>query len=84
MKSVMLCALMMLSAQVLAEETIGEKAQAAANNAGRAIKKGVNRVKEMACTEGDLKCAAKKAGNRIEESADAVKDKAEEVKNKID
>lgn len=55
----------------------------AARATSRAAKKGVNRVEEAACMDGDMKCAAKKAGNRVEETkdatVDAVKDAADEM-----
>ncbi len=73
-----------LGAAAHAEETMGEKATAVGHDAKRAAKKGVNRTKEAFCAEGDAKCLAKKAGNRVEEGADAAKDKASEVKNKVD
>lgn len=67
-----------------AEETMGEKAKATANDGKRAVKKGANRVKEAVCMEGDAKCLAKKAKNRVEEGGDYVKDKATETKESID
>lgn len=67
-----------------AEETMGEKAKATGHDAKRAMKKGANRVKEAVCMEGDAKCLAKKAGHRMEEGADYVKDKAVETKEAVD
>jgi hypothetical protein len=67
-----------------AEETIGEKATATGHDAKRAMKKGSHRVKEAVCAEGDMKCLKDKAANRVEEAGDATKDKAKEVKNKVD
>lgn len=72
------------ASQSVADETVKEKAQAVGNDAERGVKKGVNRVKEAACTEGDVKCAAKKAGHRVEEGTDYTKDKAKEIKNDVD
>lgn len=65
-------------------QTMGEKAADKARDAKRATKKGVNRVKEAVCMEGDVKCAAKKAKHRVEEATDATVDKAKEVKDKVD
>lgn len=71
-----------------AEETISEKASVMSNNAKRSVKKTVHQTKEALCGKltGDSKaeCLAKQAKNRIEESAEAVKDKAIEIKNKVD
>jgi hypothetical protein len=67
-----------------AEETVTEQTQAISKNAMRATKKGVNRMKEMVCAEGDAKCLAKKAKHRVEEGADAVGDKTKEVIHKVD
>lgn len=46
----------------------------AGRKAKRMAKKGVHRAEEAVCMEGDMKCAAKKAGNRIEEGKDATVD----------
>jgi len=67
-----------------ADETIGEKAQAAGNDAARAVKKTVHRAEEAACTEGDVKCLAEKAKHRAEEAKDYTKDKVKELKNDVD
>lgn len=67
-----------------AEETMGEKASATMHDGKRAVKKGVNRTKEALCAEGDAKCLKDKAANRVEEGVDYTKDKAKEVKNKVD
>jgi hypothetical protein len=64
--------------------TVGEKTADKARDAKRATKKGVNRVKEAVCMEGDVECAAKKAKHRVEEATDATVDKAKEVKDKVD
>lgn len=65
-------------------QTLSEKAVDKARDAKRATKKGVNRVKEVVCMEGDVKCAAKKAKHRVQEATDATVDKAKEVKDKVD
>ncbi len=67
-----------------AEETMGEKAKATGNTVKRSAKKGMNRVEEAVCMKGDAKCLAQKAGNRMEEGADYVKDKAVETKDAVD
>lgn len=67
-----------------AEETMGEKAQATANDAGRAMKKGAHRTEEALCTEGDAKCAEKKVKHRASETGDYVKDKSAELKHDVD
>lgn len=69
---------------VHAEETIGEKAEAAGHDAARAVKKGAHRVEEAVCMEGDVKCMQKKAEHRAQEAGDYVKDKAKEAKNTVD
>ena len=90
MKSVLVLAMCILgfSTATLAEETITEKAAVTANDAKRAVKKGVNRTKEAVCGKltGDSKveCLAKEAKNHVTEGVDAVKDKASEVKNSVD
>jgi len=67
-----------------AEETVGEKAAATGKDAKRATKKAWNRTKEAVCMKGDLKCAADKAENRVNEAGETVGDKAAEVKNSVD
>jgi hypothetical protein len=67
-----------------AEETVGEKVQATANDAKRGVKKAANRVEEAVCMEGDVKCTAEKAGNRVIEAKDATVDGAKKIKNKVD
>lgn len=67
-----------------ADETLPEQAQAKGNNVKRAVKKGVNQMKEKACKKGDAKCLKEKVDHRVEESAEAVSDKAKEAGNKID
>ena len=77
--------IVMTSAPVaFAEETVGEKVEATANNAKRGVKKAVNRTQEALCMEGDLKCTAEKAGNRVIEAKDATVDGAKKLKNKVD
>jgi gas vesicle protein len=82
----MIAGILLLSSLSLtyAEETVSEQIQVKSNNVKREVRKGVNRMKEMACKEGDAKCLAKKAKHRVEESAEAVSDKTKEVVKKID
>lgn len=72
----------------LAEETQIEKVKVEINTVGRKTKKTINRTKEVLCGQltGDNKaaCLAKKAKHRIEEGTDAIKDKATEIKDKVD
>lgn len=77
-------ALLGLNGMVYSEETVGEKAAAAGNDAGRSIKKGANRVQEAVCMDSDTKCLAEKAKHRAEEGTDYTKDKVKELKNDID
>ena len=77
-------ALVLFGSVVKAEETTGEKAAVVGNKAKRALRKGVNRVQETLCAQGDTKCEAEKAKNRLKEGTDVVKDKVTEVKNKAD
>jgi hypothetical protein len=67
-----------------AEETTSEKVNANANDAKRAVKKGVHRAQEAVCMENDAKCLARKAKNRGTEAKDYVKDKANETKEAVD
>jgi anti-sigma28 factor (negative regulator of flagellin synthesis) len=85
MKSLILAvALMGVTGFAYCEETLGEKSEATVNDATRSVKKGVNRVKEAACAEGDVKCLSEKAKHRAEEGTDYSKDKVKELKNDID
>ncbi len=87
MKAIMMSLVFCLAAGVQfahAEETMGEKAKATGKDMKRGMKKGVNNVKEAVCMEGDAKCLAKKAGNKMEEGADYAKDKAVQGKEAVD
>jgi hypothetical protein len=72
------------SGAVHASESVTEKAQAAGNDAARAVKKGVHRVEEAACMQGDVKCLEEKAKHRVQEASDYTKDKAKQIKNEVD
>lgn len=67
-----------------AEETWGEKAADKGHGAKRGVKKAGHRIQEEVCMEGAVGCTAKKAGHRIEEGADATRDGAKRLKNKVD
>ncbi|NUN05648.1 MAG: hypothetical protein HUU57_07790 [Bdellovibrio sp.] len=64
-----------------------EETKTEAKKAGRATKrmakKAAHRAEEAVCMDGDMKCAAKKAGNRIKEGTDATVDKAKDVKDEM-
>ena len=62
-----------------AEETAAEKGTSTVNSMKRGAKKVGHRMEEAAvCAQGDLKCAALKAKNRVKEGADAAGDKVNE------
>ncbi|MFZ1851769.1 MAG: hypothetical protein WAU15_05960 [Nitrosomonas sp.] len=73
-----------ISSPVFATETLEEKKEAVTNDVKRTATKSVNRVEEATCMDSDAKCLALKAKNRIEEAGAATKDKAIELKNKLD
>lgn len=64
------------------EESMSSKIKETANDTKRASKKGLHRVQEATCTENEVGCAAKKAGNRIQEGTDYTKDKINEATDK--
>lgn len=71
-----------------AEQTAGEEVKATAKTMKRKAKKGMHRAQESMCGKmtGDSKveCLAKEAKHRGEEVIDATKDKASEIKDKVD
>jgi hypothetical protein len=69
---------------VYAEESVSEKAEATANDAARAVKKGAHRAEEATCMQSDTKCLEEKAKHRAQEASDYTKDKAKEIKNSVD
>lgn len=83
-----LISLVSFVATAQAEETLIEKAEAVTKSVVREVKKGANRAEEAACGKltGDSKatCLAKKAKNRVSETADAITDKASEIKKSAD
>ena len=85
MKAIILSLLLLAGVSfVHAEESVGEKASAGAHNVKRSMKKGMHHMQEAVCAEGDAKCLAKKAGHKMDEGGDYVKDKAVEGKDKVD
>lgn len=84
MKYVLLTALISFAVPAFAAETAGEKVKSSAHDAKRATKKGAHRVAEKLCMKDDAECLADKAKHRAQEAGDATKDKARELKNKVD
>ena len=76
--------LMFLSSSVIAEETLTEKLETKTNDAERATNKAINRMQEATCTDSDVECLKQKAKNRANEAYGTTKDKASEIKNKLD
>lgn len=64
---------------VRAEESVGEKMAEGGRDVKKGAKKAVRKVKDETCemVNGKMECAAKKAGHKIENATDEVKDKAE-------
>ncbi len=69
---------------VFAEETMMEKLDVQKNDMQRSVNKAINRAKEAACTDSEMECMKQKIEHRTNEAYDAAKDKATEIKNKID
>jgi hypothetical protein len=63
-----------------ADETTADKV----NDVTRNATSTVNRIEEATCMESDTECLKQKAANRLEESKDAISDKASEIKNAVD
>ncbi len=83
-KLILITALSTAFTSAYALETENEKGEATKNEMSRTTDKAVNRVKEAVCIESDAECLKQKAQHRLEETTDAVTDKAGEVKNKLD
>ena len=81
---VLLSVVCLSSPAVFANETTGEKVDATAHDAKRAVKKSGHRAQEAMCAEGDAKCAGKKLKHRAQEGSDYTKDKAKEMKDQVD
>lgn len=85
MKKTIFCvAMLSMMSLAHAEQSASEKTADVARDAKHSVKKAANRLKEAVCMEGDVKCAAKKAGHRVEEAAEATKNKAKEMADKVD
>jgi len=59
-----------------ADDTVGEKAEEAVNDTGRAVKKGARSVKDKTCelVNGKMECAGKKLKNKAKNTVDKVED----------
>ena len=66
-----------------ASETMGEKANEMGQDVKKASKKSVRAVKDKTCEmmNGKMECMAKKMGHKMENGADEVKDKVDDVKH---
>lgn len=71
---------------VHAETTTGEKIQEGAEDAGKNVKKSYREAKDKACemVNGKLECAGKRAMNKMRNAKDEAKDKANDVKKRVD
>jgi hypothetical protein len=59
-----------------ADDTMGEKAQEAVKDTGRAMKKGARSVKDKTCelANGKMECAGKKLKHKAKNTMDKVED----------
>jgi hypothetical protein len=83
-KILLIAALTTVFTSAYALETENEKNEAAKKELSRTTDKAINRIKEAVCLESDVECLKQKAQHRVEEVSDAVKDKASEIKDKLD
>lgn len=67
-----------------ATETVAEQIESSSKEIKREAKKTVNRAEEALCTESEAECMKKKLKHRTEETLEALKDKATDLKNKLD
>lgn len=67
-----------------ATETVPEKVEASSKELKREANETVNRATEALCTESEAECLKRKMENRADETWEAVKDKATDLKNKLD
>ena len=88
LKTIVLGALLMpifaVTRPMLAEESTVEKVETKMNDAKRSTKKKIHRVEEEKCKGTPKECQKQKAKHRTQEAKDAAKDKATEIKNKVD
>lgn len=83
-KFLLTLAMSLVLTNAYALETETERNDATKNELKREANKAVNRVEEAVCMDSDTECLKQKVKNRAEEAGDAVKDKASEIKNKVD
>ncbi len=76
--------LSLMFTSVYALETEDERKEATKSELKRDTNKAVNRIEEAVCMDTDTECLKQKVKNRAQETTDAVKDKATEIKNKVD
>ena len=79
-----LFATMFLQAPTFAnDETMGDKANEAASDTGKAVKKGYRTAKDKTChmVKGKMQCAGEKMKHKAQNAADEVSDKVEDVKH---
>ena len=84
LKIICLLSAVVISQQLMAEETVSEKVENAKNVTVDSVKKGYRAAKDAVCMKGDLECAAQKAKHTAKNTADAAKTKTKKVINKID
>lgn len=60
----------------VADETVKEKTQEAANDTKRAVKKGARKVKDETCemVDGKMKCVGKKIKHSAQNAGDKIED----------
>jgi len=71
---------------VFADETVGEKVGEVVDDTKKVAKKGYRKAKDGACEmiNGKMECAGKKLKHKAQNTGDEIKDKADDVKKKID
>lgn len=86
MKNLMMIALLSFALNAQAEQTPAEKVKNTAKQVGAEMSKAANRVEETVCetVNGKVKCLAKKAKHRVQETKTDVQNKAEELKDEVD
>lgn len=79
-----LFALMLALSPIYAAETVSEKIEETSKEVKREAKKAVNRAEEALCTESEAECMKQKVKNRTEETWETLRDKATDLRNKLD
>ena len=69
---------------VYAYETQRERNKAEAKELEREVDQKMNRMEEKTCMDTDTECLKEKIKHRSKEANESVKDRTEEIKNKID